>query len=154
LRSDRAGIRIPAVFSADQLAFVEMPSIFTRIVEREIPAQILREDSDFLAFLDVRPIREGHTLVIPKAEVPDIVDLPEPLLAGLLPFARPVAKAIQQVTQATRIGMAVIGLEVPHAHLHLVPIDGLHDLDFRRASPAAGDELAATADRIRAALAN
>ena len=131
-----------------------MPSVFTRIVTREIPAHILREDSDFLAFLDVRPIREGHSLVISKAEVPDMFDLPEPLLAGLLPFARPVARAIQQVTQATRIGVAVIGLEVPHAHLHLVPIDGLHDLDFRRARPAGEEELAATAERIRAALAS
>ena len=131
-----------------------MPSIFTRIVAREIPAHILHEDSDFLAFLDIRPIREGHSLVISKAEVPDPFDLPESLLAGLLPFARPVARAIQQVTQATRIGIAVIGLEVPHAHLHLVPIDGLHDLDFRRARPAAEEELAATAERIRAALAS
>jgi histidine triad (HIT) family protein len=130
-----------------------MASIFSRIIAREIPAHILREDDDFLAFLDVRPIREGHTLVIPKEEIPDPFDLPEPLLAGLLPFARPVAQAIQQVTQATRIGIAVIGLEVPHAHVHLVPIDGLHDLDFRRARPAADDELAATAERIRAALA-
>jgi histidine triad (HIT) family protein len=129
-----------------------MPSIFTRIIEREIPAHILREDDEFLAFLDVRPIREGHTLVIPKAEIPDPFDLPEPLLAGLLPFARPVAHAIQQVTRATRVGMAVIGLEVPHAHVHLVPIDGLHDLDFRRAQPADDEELAATARRIRAAL--
>lgn len=132
--------------------FRAMPSIFTRIIEREIPAHILREDSDFLAFLDVRPIREGHTLVIPKAEIDDVFDLPEALLAGLLPFARPVAKAIQEVTQATRIGMAVVGLEVPHAHVHLVPIDGLHDLDFRRARPAEDDDLAATAERIRAVL--
>lgn len=131
-----------------------MPSIFSRIVTREIPAHILLEDSDFLAFLDVRPIREGHSLVISKAEVPDVFDLPESLLAGLLPFARPVARAIQQVTRATRIGIAVIGLEVPHAHIHLVPIDGLHDLDFRRARPAAEEELAATAERIRAALAS
>ena len=131
-----------------------MPSIFTRIVAREIPAHILHEDSDFLAFLDVRPIREGHSIVISKAEVPDVFDLPEALLAGLLPFARPVARAIQQVTQATRIGISVIGLEVPHAHLHLVPIDGLHDLDFRRARPAVDEELAATAERIRAALAS
>ena len=131
-----------------------MPSIFTRIVERELPAHILQENADFLAFLDIRPIREGHTLVITKAEVPDVFDLPEPLLAGLLPFARPIAQAIQQVTQATRVGVAVLGLEVPHAHIHLVPIDGLHDLDFHRASPAADDELAATADRIRAALAS
>jgi histidine triad (HIT) family protein len=129
-----------------------MPSIFTRIVEREIPAHILREDDSFLAFLDVRPIREGHSLVIPKAEVPDVFELQESLLAGLLPFARPVAQAIQQVTQATRVGMAVIGLEVPHAHIHLVPIDGLHDLDFRRARPASDEELAAAAERIRAAL--
>jgi len=130
-----------------------MPSIFTRIIEREIPAHILREDSDFLAFLDIRPIREGHTLVISKVEIPDVFDLPESVLPGLLPFARPIAHAIQKVTQATRVGMAVIGLEVPHAHLHLVPIDGLHDLDFRRARPAADAELAATAERIRAALA-
>lgn len=131
-----------------------MPSIFTRIIEREISAHILHEDADFLAFLDIRPIREGHSLVITKAEVPDIFDLPESLLAGLLPFARPVARAIQEVTQATRVGMAVIGLEVPHAHVHLVPIDGLHDLDFRRARPAAEEELAATAERIRTALAS
>ena len=131
-----------------------MPSIFTRIIEREIPAYILREDSDFLAFLDIRPIREGHTLVISKVEIPDVFDLPESILPGLLPFARPIAHAIQKVTQATRIGMAVIGLEVPHAHLHLVPIDGLHDLDFRRARPASDEDLAATAERIRAALAS
>jgi histidine triad (HIT) family protein len=129
-----------------------MPSLFTRIVAREIPAHILHEDADFLAFLDVRPIREGHSLVIPKAETADVFDLPESLLGGLLPFARPVARAIQQVTQAARIGIAVIGLEIPHAHVHLVPIDGLHDLDFRRARPAADDELASIADRIRAAL--
>jgi histidine triad (HIT) family protein len=129
-----------------------MPSVFSRIVAREIPAQIVREDSDFLAFLDVRPIREGHTLVISKAEVPDLFDLPEGLLGGLLPFARPVARAIRQVTQATRVGMVVFGLEVPHAHIHLLPIDGLHDIDFRRAQPAADDELAAMAERIRAAL--
>jgi len=131
-----------------------MPSIFTRIVAREIPAHILHEDSDFLAFLDVRPIREGHSLIISKAEVPDMFDLPESLLAGLLPFARPVARAVQQVTRTTRIGIAVVGLEVPHAHMHLVPIDGLHDLDFRRARPAAEEELAATAEHIRAALAS
>jgi histidine triad (HIT) family protein len=129
-----------------------MASIFTRIVSREIPAHILREDDDYLAFLDVRPIREGHTLVIPKAEIDDVFDLPESLLAGLLPFAQPIAHAIQEVTQATRVGMAVVGLEVPHAHVHLVPIDGLHDLDFRRASPAADDDLSRMADRIREVL--
>jgi histidine triad (HIT) family protein len=129
-----------------------MPSIFTRIVERELPAHILREDEDFLAFLDVRPIREGHTLVIPKAEVDDVFELPESLLAGLLPFARPVAEAIKKVSGAARVGLAVVGLEIPHAHLHLVPIDGINDIDFRRARPAPDEELAATAEQIRRAL--
>lgn len=131
-----------------------MPSIFSRIVAREIPAHILHEDDDFMAFLDIRPIREGHTLVIPKTEVPDVFDMPDPLLAVLLPFARPVARAIKEVTGAQRVGMAVIGLEVPHAHVHLVPIDGIYDIDFRRATPADDSQLAATADRIRSALAN
>jgi histidine triad (HIT) family protein len=129
-----------------------MPSVFTRIVAGEIPAHKVREDAEFLAFMDVRPIREGHTLVIPKEEIPDVFDLPEPLLGGLLPFARPVARAIKQVTGAARVGMVVVGLEVPHAHVHLVPIDGLHDIDFRRAQPADDEALAATAERIRAAL--
>jgi histidine triad (HIT) family protein len=126
-----------------------MPTIFSRIVAREIPAHILREDGDFLAFLDVRPIRAGHTLVIPKTEIEDVFDMPDPLLSGLLPFARPVAKAIKEVTGAQRVGMAVVGLEVPHAHVHLIPIDGLHDIDFRRASAADDAELAAMAERIR-----
>jgi histidine triad (HIT) family protein len=129
-----------------------MPSLFSRIIAREIPAHILREDDEFLAFLDIRPIREGHTLVIPKAEIEDVFDLSDPLLSGLLPFARPVAQAIKEVSGAQRVGMAVVGLEVPHAHLHLVPIDGLHDIDFRRAKPADDAELAATAERIRSAL--
>jgi histidine triad (HIT) family protein len=127
-------------------------SIFSRIVAGEIPAHVLREDDDYLAFLDVRPIREGHSLVIPKEEIPDVFDLPDPLLSGLLVFARPVARAIREVTGARRVGMAVVGLEVPHAHVHLVPIDGIHDIDFRRASPAEDDQLAAMSERIRGVL--
>ncbi len=129
-----------------------MPSVFSRIVAREIPAHILSEDSEFLAFLDVRPIREGHTLVITKAEIPDLFELPDSLLSGLLPFAKPVARAIREVTQAQRVGAVVLGLEVPHAHLHLVPIDAEADLNFRRARPAEDEELAAMAARIRAVL--
>ena len=129
-----------------------MPSIFTRIVNREIPAHILREDDDFVAFLDVRPIRAGHSLVIPKQEIDDVFDLPEGLLSGLLVFARPVAHAIRQVSGAQRVGVAVVGIEVPHAHIHLVPIDDIGDLDFRKAQPADDAELAATAERIRSAL--
>jgi histidine triad (HIT) family protein len=129
-----------------------MPSIFTRIVNREIPAHILREDDEYLAFLDVRPIRSGHTLVIPKQEIDDVFDLPDPLLSGLLVFARPVANAIRQVTGAQRVGVAVVGIEVPHAHIHLVPIDDIGGLDFRKAHEADDAELAGVADRIRSAI--
>jgi histidine triad (HIT) family protein len=129
-----------------------MPSIFTRIVNREIPAHILREDDDYLAFLDVRPIRAGHSLVIPKQEIDDLFDLPDSLLAGLLVFARPVARAIQKTTDAKRVGVAVIGIEVPHAHLHLVPIDDIGGLDFRKAQPAEDADLGAMAERIRSTI--
>jgi histidine triad (HIT) family protein len=129
-----------------------MPSIFSRIVSREIPAHILREDADFLAFLDVRPIRQGHSLVIPKVEIDDVFDLPDALLSGLMHFARPVANAIRQATGARRVGIAVVGLEVPHAHLHLVPIDAIADLDFRNARPADDIALAEMAERVRGEL--
>lgn len=129
-----------------------MPSIFSRIVNREIPAHIVREDDDFLAFLDVRPIREGHSLVIPKQEIDDVFDLPEPLLSGLLVFARPVAHAIRHLTGAQRVGVAVVGIEVPHAHVHLVPIDDIGGLDFRKAHDADQADLAAMAERIRSVL--
>ena len=129
-----------------------MPSIFTRIVNREIPAHILRENDDFLAFLDVRPIRAGHSLVVPKQEIDDVFDLPDSLLSEILVFARPVANAIRETTGATRVGMAVLGLEVPHAHVHLVPINELGDLDFGKASPAEDSDLAAMAERIRSVL--
>ena len=129
-----------------------MPSIFTRIVNREIPAHILREDDDFLAFLDVRPIRAGHSLLIPKQEIDDVFDLPDSLLSGLLVFGRPLAHAIRQATGARRVGVAVLGIEVPHAHIHLVPITDIGDLDFRKAQSADDADLAAMADRIRDAL--
>jgi histidine triad (HIT) family protein len=129
-----------------------VPSIFSRIVAGEIPAHRLREDDRFLAFLDVRPIRPGHALVIPKEEIDHFFDLPDDLLAELMVFAKPVANAIRSVTGAARVGCAVVGVEVPHAHLHLIPVDGVGDLDFGKASEADQDELAAIAERIRAAL--
>ena len=129
-----------------------MPSIFSRIVAGEIPAHRLREDDRFLAFLDVRPIRPGHALVIPKEEIDHFFDLPDDLLAGLMTFAKPVANAIRSVTGAARVGCAVVGVEVPHAHLHLIPVDGVGDLDFRKSSEADQDDLAALAERIRAEL--
>jgi histidine triad (HIT) family protein len=129
-----------------------MPSAFSQIVTGEIPAERIREDDDFLAFLDIRPIRAGHTLVIPKREIDHFFDLPDDLLGGLMVFAKPIANAIREVTGAARVGCAVVGIEVPHAHLHLVPVDGAHDIDFRRASPADEAALAAMGERLRAKL--
>lgn len=129
-----------------------MPSIFTAIVAGEIPAHKLREDDDYLAFLDIRPIRPGHALVIPKREIDELFDLPDDLLDGILGFAKPVAAAIKEVTGAARVGLAVVGIEVPHAHVHLIPVDGVFDIDFRRAREADQGDLAEMADRIRAAL--
>lgn len=129
-----------------------MPTIFSQIVAGDIPAERVREDDRFLAFLDIRPIRPGHTLVIPKAEVDHFFDLPDDQLGDLMVFAKPVANAIRSVTGAARVGCAVVGVEVPHAHLHLVPVDGAHDIDFRRAQPADAADLEAMAERIRAAL--
>jgi len=129
-----------------------VPSIFSRIVAGEIPAHKLREDDRFLAFLDVRPIRAGHTLVIPKQEIDELFDLPDDLLGDLFVFARPVAAAIKAESGAARVGVAVVGVEVPHAHVHLVPLDDVHDIDFRRAQLADQDELAALAARLRARI--
>jgi histidine triad (HIT) family protein len=129
-----------------------VPSLFSQIAAGEIPAHKLREDDRFLAFLDIRPIRAGHTLVIPKQEIDHLFDLPDELLGDLFVFAKPVAAAIREVTGAARVGVAVVGVEVPHAHVHLVPLDDVHDIDFRRARPADPDELAAMAERLRAAL--
>jgi histidine triad (HIT) family protein len=129
-----------------------MPTIFSKIVAGEIPAERLREDDDFLAFLDIRPIRPGHSLVITKLEIDPFFDLPDDLLGGLMVFAKPVANAIRDETGAARVGCAVIGIDVPHAHLHLVPLDEGRDMDFRRATPAAPADLAAMAERLRARI--
>jgi histidine triad (HIT) family protein len=130
-----------------------VPSIFSRIIAGEIPAHRLREDDRFLAFLDVRPIRAGHSLVIPKQEIDQLFDLPDDLLGDLFTFAKPVAAAIREVSGAARVGVAVVGVEVPHAHVHLVPLDAVSDLDFARAREADPDDLAAMAERLRAAMA-
>lgn len=107
-----------------------MASIFSRIVQGEIPCYKIAEDTDFICFLDVFPIARGHALVVPKQEIDYIFDLNDDLLAKMLVFARPIAKAIEKVVPCKRIGLAVIGLEVPHAHLHLVPINNISDIDF------------------------
>ncbi len=107
-----------------------MPSIFTKIVKGEIPSYKVAETEDFLAFLDIQPLAKGHTLAIPKKEIDYIFDLPDDLFIGLQIFARKVAAAIERTVPCERIGTAVIGLEVPHAHIHLVPINSIRDLNF------------------------
>lgn len=107
-----------------------MSSIFTKIVKGEIPAYKVAESEDYYAFLDINPLAKGHTLVIPKKEIDYLFDLEDELYIGLQLFAKKVAIAIETVVPCTRIGVAVIGLEVPHAHIHLVPINGIGDLNF------------------------
>lgn len=110
-----------------------MSSIFTRIINGEIPSYKIAENDKFYAFLDVFPLQPGHTLVVPKQEIDKFFDLPYDHLAEMLVFAQPIAKAIELSFDCKRCGIAVIGLEVPHAHLHLVPINNADDLNFTRA---------------------
>ena len=107
-------------------------TIFTRIILGEIPAYRIAENELFLAFLDINPLREGHTLVIPKMETDHFFELKKKFLSRILVFAKPIANAIEKSFSCNRCGISVIGLEVPHAHMHLIPIDGLHDMDFKK----------------------
>lgn len=109
-----------------------MSSIFTKIINGDIPAYKIAEDGDNIAFLDVSPVSKGHTLVVPKLEVDNLFDLPEHDYQKLMLFAKKVAHAIQKTIPCNRVGVTVIGLEVPHAHVHLVPISKLSDIDFGR----------------------
>ena len=108
-----------------------MASIFTRIVNGEIPAYKVAEDDHYFAFLDISPLKAGHTLVIPKQEVDYIFDLDADTYHGLWAFAKKVSAAVEKTVPCKRIGVAVIGLEVPHAHIHLVPMDSIGDLNFK-----------------------
>ena len=109
-----------------------MPSIFSRIAAGEIPSYRVAEDKDFYAFLDINPVVEGHVLVIPKHEVDYIFDLDDKEYAGLQAFAKRVAIAIKKTLPCQKVGMAVLGLEVPHAHIHLIPLHSEADMDFHR----------------------
>ena len=130
-----------------------MASIFTRIVKGEIPCYKIAEDDRFLAFLDVFPLKEGHTLVIPKKEVDYIFDLDEETYTGLLSFARKLAPAIRKAVPCKRLSMQVIGLEVPHAHVHLIPISSMRDCDFSKEKLKFSKEaFEATAEKIRKCL--
>lgn len=107
-----------------------MASIFTKIINGEIPCYKIAENEHFIAFLDVFPVVKGHVLIVPKQEIDKIFDVSDDVLAAMLPFAKPIAKAIEAVIACRRVGISVIGLEVPHAHLHLVPLNQLSDMDF------------------------
>jgi len=109
-----------------------MATLFTRIVNGEIPCHKVAENDHFLAFLDIMPLTKGHVLVIPKTEIDYIFDLEDDLLGDMMLFAKQVARKMKLVLPCRRIGVTVIGLEVPHAHIHLIPINGLSDMDFSK----------------------
>ncbi|MBD5171777.1 MAG: HIT family protein [Bacteroidales bacterium] len=128
-------------------------TIFSKIVAGEIPSYKIAEDDRYYAFLDINPVRRGHTLVIPKNETDYIFDLSDAELGGLTVFAKKVAEAIRKAIPCRKVGMAVLGLEVPHAHIHLIPLQNEGDMDFRnKLEGVTPEELAATAAEIRAAF--
>ena len=120
-------------------------TLFSKIIAGEIPSYKIAENDKFFAFLDIFPLREGHTLVVPKLEVDKFFDVPDDYLAEMLLFAKPIAKAIEKAFDCDRCGLSVVGLEIPHAHLHLVPVDSADDLNFTRG------KLKLTPDRLRSA---
>jgi len=124
-------------------------SIFTKIVEGEIPAYKVAEDDRFLAFLDVFPSAKGHTLVIPKQQTDYIFDLDDELYLGLMAFAKKVAKAVEQAVPCKRIGVAVVGLEVPHAHVHLIPLNSMQDMNFANKQKFSKEVFEEIAEKIR-----
>ena len=115
-------------------------TIFSKIIACEIPCYKIAENEKFFAFLDIFPLREGHVLVVPKKEVDNLFDLPAEYLGEMLLFARPIAKAIEKAFDCNRCGISVIGLEVPHAHIHLIPINSANDLNFTQSKPQALSE--------------
>jgi histidine triad (HIT) family protein len=115
-------------------------TLFSKIIKGEIPGYKIAENERFFAFLDVFPLREGHVLVIPKTEVDNLFDLDDSYLSEMLVFAKPIAKAIEKAFHCNRCGVSVIGLEVPHAHVHLIPINSSNDLNFTQPKPKASDE--------------
>lgn len=130
-----------------------MPTIFSKIINREIPGHIVAENERFIAFLDIMPLVVGHTLVVPKKEVDYIFDIDDEELKAINVFAKKVAAGVRKAVPCKRIGVAVIGLEVPHAHIHLVPMNSADDLNFTRPKlRPSQEELTAVADKIRKAL--
>jgi histidine triad (HIT) family protein len=128
-------------------------TIFSKIIAGEISAYVVAESNEFLAFLDINPLAEGHVLVIPKKEVDYIFDLDDETYTGMQIFAKIVATALKKAVPCTKVGVAVIGLEVPHAHIHLIPMNRVDDMNFARPKLSfTPEELSATRDKIKAAL--
>lgn len=126
-----------------------MSSIFSKIIKGEIPSYQVAEDDHYFAFLDIRPLQKGHVLVVPKVEVDCIFDLDDDTLSGLILFSKRVAKAIEASIPCERIGVAVIGLEVPHCHVHLAPINSIHDMNFAKVKEIPAEEMQEIASAIR-----
>ena len=129
-----------------------MASIFSRIVSSEIPSHKIAENDEFLAFLDAFPITKGHTLVIPKKEIDYVFDLDDDSFSRLFLFAKSIVPALEKTVPCLRIGVSVIGLEVPHAHVHLLPLNSMKDADFSKKIKISQEELAALASEIRGNL--
>ncbi|MBO7428036.1 MAG: HIT family protein [Paludibacteraceae bacterium] len=127
-----------------------MATIFTKIIKGEIPCYKIAEDENYFAFLDINPVQKGHTLVVPKIEDDYIFHLDDQTLAGLMLFSKKVAKAIEKAVPCKRISMAVVGLEVPHTHVHLIPISQESDLNFAKKQQLTPEEMAKIAESIRA----
>ena len=126
-----------------------MSSIFTKIIKGEIPCYKIAEDDNFLAFLDVNPNAEGHTLCVPKQEIDKIFDLEDDLYIGLMEFSKKIAIALEKTVPCKRIGMAVIGLEVPHAHVHLIPLNEMDEMRFKNKVSMTKEEFEALAKQIQ-----
>jgi len=129
-----------------------MPSIFTKIINGDIPCYKIAEDDNYFAFLDINPNAKGHTLVVPKKEVDKIMDLDETTYLGLMAFSRKVGKAIEAAIDCKRVGMTVIGLEVPHVHVHLIPLNGMKEATFVHKVSFTQEAFETTARAIRAKM--